>query len=80
MVRQDLARHGVASDGVASDGRGLRGWIHRVGITSPFAAAFANHKADLLARGLELRPLEAESPALAAVGQGLTASRKLSLH
>jgi cyclase len=37
-------------------------------------------KADLLARGLELRPLEAESLALAAAGQAPTAGRKLSLH
>lgn len=37
-------------------------------------------KADLLARGLELRPLEAESLALAAAGQDLTTSRKLPLH
>lgn len=42
-------------------------------------------KSELLARGLELRPLEAESleadaPALAGAGDAITADRKLSLH
>lgn len=42
-------------------------------------------KSELLARGLELRPLEAESleaesPALAGGGDAITADRKLSLH
>jgi cyclase len=37
-------------------------------------------KADLLGRGLELRPLEAESLTMAAAAQPPTAPRKLSLH